>query len=272
MKKNYRSWIAVILVFVIVAGCSIYGFRWINKREGDLVPSNRTLGIDFSVYVGVDKEFVDSALEREDVTYMDLTGADEKARGISRYAVHEQIQGLNFATTLYFATKVQTLKSEEEEESSSSSSLIPDIKLKDQKSTTRTICTGYEKIWTGTSGELDAAQKEAVNTIYQALVKKYGVLKKDNGATYAYDTANAAYPVTELPEAMQQPFKDNDITNEVFGSFTGVWVKTINKSSLMDDGVIFSWGKDPESGNMTIRIAQYTSEDFPYASNEEEED
>ena len=76
-------------------------FKWLNKRD-ELIPVDRSLGYDVATFVGVDQAFVLSALERDDVTFLDITEPEQKVEGYTYLAMRENIQGLDFMTTLIF--------------------------------------------------------------------------------------------------------------------------------------------------------------------------
>ena len=86
-QNKYLTGVLAILIFAAAIACLFYGFRWLKGRNGRILPQNQPLGYDLSIYVGVDKDFVDSALKREGIRYSNVTTMEESLEGQTVYEI-----------------------------------------------------------------------------------------------------------------------------------------------------------------------------------------
>ena len=285
---KYRNLIGaffvVLVVTIVTSGC-VYMFKWLNKRD-EIVPTNRSLGYDVSTYLGVDTEFVLSALKRDNVTFLDITEPEQRADGYMYLVMRENIQGLDFVTTLvFFDPTIEQMKEEEEpaeseetgenEESSAEETdeadaeeggftgLINRIPLPGARSDVAR-CIGYTKRWDSTSTEWTPAQMNSTNTIFACLVDKYGALNKDNGYTRIKVESGEKYNPETMPEEVLAEYNQNIVVSSNLVAYRGAWIKTYLARSLADKCVRFRYGRAGEDKHVFVEILQYVPSQYPY--------
>ncbi|MCR5006087.1 MAG: hypothetical protein K6A77_09280 [Clostridiales bacterium] len=289
---KYRNLIGAVLVLLIVGittyGCA-YMFKWLNKRD-EIIPTDRSLGYDLSTYVGVDTDFVLSALERDGITFMDVTEPEQKAQGYKYLAMRENIQGLDFVTTLIFmdpmaiepeepaddaengeegetaeATETEESAAEEEvvQEEGGVSGLINRIPLPGARSDVAR-CVGYVKRWDSSSNEWTSMQMASANGIFSSLVDKYGALNKDNQYTKIKVQSGEKYTPEKMPEEVLAEYDQGIVVSENLVAFRGAWIKTFLNHSFGDKCVRFRYGRTGEDKHVFVEILHYASAYYPY--------
>ena len=287
---KYRNLIGaffvVLVVTIVVSGC-VYMFRWLDKRD-EIVPTNRSLGYDVSTFLGVDTEFVLSALERDDVTFLDITEPEQRAEGYMYLVMRENIQGLDFVTTMVFFDPTVEQQQEEEEppegeeagesqeteatteeteepevEEGGFTGLINRIPLPGARSDVAR-CIGYTKRWDSNSTDWTPAQMKSTNTIFACLVDKYGALNKDNGYTRIKVQSGEKYDPETMPEEVLAEYNQNIVVSENLVAYRGAWIKTYLARSLMDKCVRFRYGRAGEDKHVFVEILHYIPSQYPY--------
>ncbi len=283
---KYRNLIGAVLVLLIVAiatgGC-VYVFKWLNKRD-ELIPVDRSLGYDVATFVGVDQAFVLSALERDDVTFLDITEPEQKVEGYTYLAMRENIQGLDFMTTLIFldpqavqepepATEESAEGTEDAEAAAEEvpaddgvSGLINKIPLPGARSDVAR-CIGYTKRWDSTSTDWTPEQVASANRVFACLVDKYGALNKDNQYTRIKVASGEKYNPETMPEDVLAEYNNNIVVSDNLVAYRGAWIKTYLNHSFGDKCVRFRYGRAGEDKHVFVEIIQYVPSYYPYKKN-----
>ncbi len=288
---KYRNLIGAVLVLLIVGittyGCA-YMFKWLNKRD-EIIPTDQSLGYDLSTYVGVDTDFVLSALERDGVTFLDVTEPEQKAQGYKYLVMRESIEGLDFVTTLIFmdpmavepeetdedeengeegeATETEAAEEETVEETVADeggvSGLINRIPLPGARSDVAR-CIGYVKRWDSASTDWTSMQMAGANHIFSSLVKKYGALNKDNQYTKIKVQSGEKYTPEKMPEEVLAEYDNGIVVSENLVAYRGAWIKTFLNHSFGDKCVRFRYGRTGEDKHVFVEILHYAPAYYPY--------